>query len=113
MKPIDTSKPVRFVDPDKRDWEVEMLSTDMGGHRPLLFRYRPPGNEVWHVINADRAGCGGSYRIENATIRHGRWVNFYPHNAAYWYGSREHADKCAGDTRIACVYVEFDEGEGL
>lgn len=42
------------------------------------------------------------------------WVNLYP-NGVNAMRSREQADDCACDTRIACVRVEIDveEGHGL
>ena len=42
------------------------------------------------------------------------WVNVYP-NGVNAFRSREQADDCANDFRIACVRVEIDveEGHGL
>jgi len=40
------------------------------------------------------------------------WLNFYT-IGTYVYSSKEEADRCATASRIACVCVEFEEGEGL
>ena len=48
--------------------------------------------------------------------KHVRWVNIYPDgfHAGIW-PSREHADNGAAttDRRIACIRIEYHEGEGL
>lgn len=41
------------------------------------------------------------------------WVNIYPFSDGYVYKTREEADKAADFNRIACVQIEFKEGEGL
>lgn len=43
------------------------------------------------------------------------WVNVYPNYGACCHKTKEEADKCAGQDRIACVKVVIDceEGEGL
>lgn len=38
------------------------------------------------------------------------WINLYP---SMDHHTKELADKNAGDNRIACIRVEFEEGEGL
>lgn len=61
--------------------------------------------------------------IINAPQRHVRWLNVFrlqPDTLdglmLCWYSSRELADKWGvegGSHRIACIRVEFEEGEGL
>lgn len=42
------------------------------------------------------------------------WLNVYPDDEVYAHGSREDAEGgSADDSRIACLKVEFEEGEGL
>ena len=49
-----------------------------------------------------------------APVRHKRWVNIYHNPSAYCpYLTKEAADKKAAPTRIACIEIEFEEGEGL
>lgn len=44
--------------------------------------------------------------------RHKRWVNFYP-NASNRHATKEDADAVRGEDCIACVEVDFTEGQGL
>ena len=55
-----------------------------------------------------------------APVRHKRWVNFYPVDEEWEaddfmrpHKTREEADKRADARRIACIPVEYEEGEGL
>lgn len=58
--------------------------------------------------------------IVNVPKKHSLWVNVY-HGCgfgpteydAFGYASKEKADKVSGLGRLACVRVEFEEGEGL
>ena len=52
--------------------------------------------------------------VRKAPVRHKRWVNIYHTPSGYApYLTREEADKKAAPTRIACIKIEFEEGEGL
>ena len=42
-----------------------------------------------------------------------RWVNVYPNDDISAYETREEADRAADHRRIACVEIEFEEGDGL
>jgi len=49
-----------------------------------------------------------------APVKYTIWINIYP--GAYVngeYASKDDADKAAFKDRIACIKVEFEEGEGL
>jgi len=37
------------------------------------------------------------------------WVNIYPHSDAFYYDTKEEADKLASDYRIACCHIEWEE----
>lgn len=51
--------------------------------------------------------------LVNIPVKHASWVNFYPGGLAIGeYSTREAADKNAPD-RIACILIEFEEGQGL
>ena len=41
------------------------------------------------------------------------WVNIYRKGLSKVFLGREDADYCSDNTRIACVRVEWTEGEGL
>lgn len=47
-------------------------------------------------------------------VKQKRWINIYPScNSSSPYSTKEEADKWATGDRIACVEVEFVEGQGL
>ena len=49
-----------------------------------------------------------------APVLHKRWVNIYRNHFAYYpYLTKEEADKRASPLRIACIEIEFEEGQGL
>lgn len=48
----------------------------------------------------------------NVPVTHKRWINIYPCLSAA-FKSRKEADDAAYADRIACIFVEFKEGEGL
>lgn len=49
----------------------------------------------------------------NVPVTHKRWINIYPYLSAA-FKSRKEADEAAINLdRIACIFVEFKEGEGL
>lgn len=54
-------------------------------------------------------------RITNVPRKHVRWVNMYDYRDGIsgLYSSREAADRGAIESRIACIRIEFEEGEGL
>lgn len=45
--------------------------------------------------------------------KHVRWVNVYSRGGWSDYEDRKSADSFAMSTRIACIRIEFEEGEGL
>ena len=53
-----------------------------------------------------------SFDLVNVPERVSGWMNLY--HVGQIYQTKERADKVAsGNNRIACIYVEFEEGEGL
>lgn len=100
--------------------EFEMAS---GG---VAWVYGPiPGTENYYYgrvgpIGAMWAKHGTSIGVAHRHLRrpapkkHSGWMNVYHHIIyAGLYPTKEEADRQAGPNRIACVYVEFTEGEGL
>jgi hypothetical protein len=45
-------------------------------------------------------------------VKHTRWVNIY-YPAAEGYSSKKEANMSASSSRVACIQVTFEEGEGL
>lgn len=64
------------------------------------------------VFNRDGTAVGFTAPLVNTPVKHKRWVNIYTDGGVV-YLSKSHADECADRRRIACVEVEFDDGEGL
>lgn len=56
---------------------------------------------------------GGPMDLENVPERGECWVNIYPDDIPNAHPTRERADRHARHGRIACVRVEYEEGEGL
>ena len=49
-----------------------------------------------------------------APVKQKRWINIYPEsNSKSVYSTKDKADKLAVNLRIACIEVEFVEGQGL
>lgn len=57
---------------------------------------------------------GGSHPSDLIEVKHKHvwWVNMYS-NQAVGYFSKEKADLMASASRLACIRIEFEEGEGL
>ena len=100
---------------------ARIICTDARGNYPItaLIADRN-GDEEPYCYSASGAFRWDDKQHEvdliNIPERHVRWVNFYsslPTQMACDHESRETADRCASSDRIACIRVEFEEGEGL
>lgn len=92
---------------------------------PAIFGGHNPDAREWvKVVYWDLQGllggtneggfCGSEQRLTMAPKKQAFWVNVYPSAfGADRYKTKEEADRGAGYQRIACVRVEFEEGEGL
>jgi hypothetical protein len=137
-KTFDPTKPVRYVDGNGMTRPARIISTDrkcelypiialvtMEDGYEMLFSFVDDG---WDEKDRpDRAA-----RLENIPEKRKLWLNVYHDNVVFVHKSRECADRGAtnglgelfrretaehhrmqGNHRIACVEVEFEEGEGL
>lgn len=119
MKPLNLSRPVQTRDGRK----VRIICTDgpaFCGEQPITGFIE--GNNI-----ADNWQAGGNYwrkctigqldqskDLINVPEKRVVWVNIYEQPLAIAaHGSRGTADKSASVGRIACVRVEFTEGEGI
>lgn len=113
-KPLRTRSgvPARVVATDVMDREGRSLLVLLHKHdTEVTYRLYPGG--TFHP-----PGHGANdLDLVNVPQKHTRWFNVYHHEAvqtaAYGYESRMMADDEAGPNRIACVKIEYDEGEGL
>lgn len=115
---LDLSKPVQTRDGRK----ARIICTDRKGHGhfdslTIVALVKYDDAEVVHVYRQDGKSIDEgerSFDLINVPAKHVRWVNFYPHpHAPCEHATREAADYAALKARIACVKVEFAEGEGL
>jgi len=109
---IDLTKTARLVSSRR---PVRILCVEPESDYPLIGYY---DNDQGHRIHTAWAWDGRNYdmhgaQIENVTERDECWVNIYPAGTPAAHSTRELADKYAGHDRIACVRVEYEEGEGL
>jgi hypothetical protein len=111
---IDPKKTYRTCD----GREVRIYAVDGGGHNPIHGAVR---NEWgWTAYAWPESGAAAlqfDTLIEvKPRIKREVWVNVYPEaRGIAAYRSREYADECACEGRIACVKLTIDceEGEGL
>lgn len=106
---IDWSKPIRF---DKHP--ARLLGEINDDEHPYVVAIDFGGYE--EITKANKYGCTYEFKgsIVNCPRKYVRWINMYPDNRIVrWHKTKEHADKRTAHGRIACVKVEFEEGEGL
>jgi hypothetical protein len=109
---IDWTKPVRHVE-TKEPWRV--LCTDRPRPYELVLLMNSVGDTL--CVSADGKVGANSIAFENIPERREAWVNIYrrPPSSpeAHVHFTREEADNRAGRSRIACIRIEYEEGEGL
>lgn len=93
---------------------ARIICLDAKGETPIVvLATREDGKEaVYRFENEGGTRCGTAH-LANAPKprpRHVRWVNMYPDGA---FKSEAEAEASATCTRIACLRIEFEEGEGL
>lgn len=94
---------------------VELLTTNARGAWPVIGHIGDE-NQVfrWAI---DGAFCGTSpiRTLDLVEVKPKRvmWFNVYHGGEVHAHDSREDADGGSGDNRIACLKIEFEEGEGL
>ena len=103
--------------------EVKLLMVDAGGFEPVLGAYRV-GDLGWMPIGWKADGfyyCPddpSDYDLIEAKPRHVWWMNIYRCSDDVFVfepgaSTQEEAHEQASSDRIACIRVEFEEGEGL
>lgn len=115
MTPFDPTKPVRT----RNGRAVRILCTDaqLAGDSIVALVENEPTNqhrsvEFMHSYRADGRYVGGTQHnldLVNVPQRHVRYINVY--RASSGYLSRDIADANASDARIACLRLDFEEGQ--
>ena len=99
---------------------VELLTTSARGDWPVMGYI---GGETQVILwTSDGVFCGASlndgaslnaFDLVEVKPRRVLWLNVYPGDDVYVYRSREEAGRNSADDCVACVKIEFEEGEGL
>ena len=109
MKTIDINKKSRTRD----GREVRIYATDAGGKYPVHVAMKI--NTEWVPFNWKEDGNGVAARgndLIEVKEKIVRWVNVYPTGECYAYPSKEIATPARADC-VACIRIEYEEGEGL
>lgn len=104
---IDWTKPVETADGKK----VVIFTTKAKGKKPIVGQVK--GEDFIRAWPADGSNDWVANSLVNVKETITRWVNFYPTRYPWDYNTKDEADKNAAPNRIACIKVEFKEGEGL
>ncbi len=113
-KPFDPSKPVQTRDGRK----ARIIATDRQGHEPLIALVtEPQGHECIYAFQPSGVchprAPGHADDLVNIVEKHVRWINIYNGGCSVPHKTKPEADLNAAGSRIACLRVEFEEGEGL
>lgn len=111
-KELDFSKPIRT----KAGLNVTILKTDLKQIRPVVgILHTRNGDEVllmWHKngkVHLDRTNADD---LENYEPVHRRWINIY-RNGPHYETKEKALSKAISANLIACIPIEFKEGDGL
>jgi hypothetical protein len=115
-KKFDPTKPVQTRDGRK----ARIVATGLNciqGSIVAVVTHQDGGEYASHFFDDGRYILREESDLDlvNVPEKRGFWVNFYLDRGmlALLYPSREEADARAGANRVACKYVEFEEGEGV
>lgn len=114
MKTLDITKPVQTRDGKP----ARIVSTKLGKTYPLgaIITYSN-GDEVFNTYEiGGMQHANGVHSVNdliNVPEKFIRWVNFNKSGTVTSYVNRQSADYCARDDRLACIKVEFEEGQGV
>ena len=85
------------------DYRHAVAVTNRAGNRETILMYTDDG------LQPDDNLC-----LVNTPQKHVRWVNVYlDQREIRLHTTKEHADESAAHGRIACIRIEFEDGEGL
>lgn len=81
-------------------------------------QYLAGSDSIWRNCNIENfSPCTHpSFQWRVKPQKQKRWVNVYPSDIVAYentYLTKAQATKEAGDDRIACIEIDFEEGEGL
>lgn len=111
---IDWTKPVQTVD----GRQVNIWTTDAKcyGCYTVVGEVKTSdgwSRVSWTVNGKFNAIHHSAYDLINIPQRHTYWLNVYKNAPSRIHESRDAADAAAWEHRIACIKIEYEEGEGL
>ena len=109
---IDWTKPIETMDGQP----ARVLATDLAYHRPVVVAVASKGADheaVWLLTSEGAYDTDRPLMVRNVPPDPiVRYINMYPNGCrGRAHESRAKADNSAGSSRIACVRVEFKEGQ--
>lgn len=114
---IDFTKPVQT----RCGLKARIICTDRksrGGYHVVALVAVPNEDEATLWFSTDGESEVG-YQLVNVPVKHKRWINIYkdtkgdPYLSTHSSSTKGEADANAGLYRIACIEIEFEEGQGL
>jgi hypothetical protein len=109
-----------YVTRDGREAKVCITTCETASERNLVIKGFIRYNDgVWVGQSWGATGSSnwnGECDLFDVPVKHTRWGNVYPCGDEYTIitrGSLQDANKYAGISRVACIEVTFEEGEGL
>lgn len=115
--------------PLRNGWKAKVLMTDSGGNYPLIGAYYDEHRKVWETATWTEDGRSlfgddsdplAADLLPPLKPKHAGWVNVYKahHGERLWASLHESREDCdysfsTSGKRIACIRIEFEEGEGL
>lgn len=112
--------------PLRNGWKAEVYRTDGGGDYPIFGAYFDENKQEWRAATWSEYGqicIGDPDELDlppPSKPKHAGWVNVYKahHGERLWASLHESREDCdysfsTSGKRIACIRIEFEEGEGL
>lgn len=107
-KKFDPSKPVQTRDGKK----ARIICTDRYGMYPIVVLVTENGQENMYTVNSTGKFGAGEYDLVNIPEPPiVTYINVYSNGRGSVKSSRETADIVAGLDRVACVRLEYREGQ--
>lgn len=87
---------------------VQVTVIGFSSSNEVVFEYEGQTKSI-HIRNLPIIVFNKFYTLIKPTIV--RYINMYKNNTNYSYSDRINADCGGGSNRIACIRVEFEEGQ--
>jgi hypothetical protein len=108
-----------YVTRDGREAKVCVATCESSLERTLLIKgYIRNSDGVWVAMYwlVDGSCSHSAFDLFDVPVKHTRWVNFNftcNGSTSTIFKRKSEADSCASISRVACIEITFEEGEGL